>query len=199
MPKSQVVRYALVGLGHIAQVAVLPAFAHARNARLAAMVSDDPAKHRKLSKKYNVGLTYSCEQYEDCLNSGEVDAVYIALPNNMHCDFTVRAARAGIHVLCEKPMAVTEDECEQMIRATAKARVKLMIAYRLHFEKANLEAVKIVPMLAVLPLQSMIRRSMSSSPSKKLLVATAVNANTAVSLPAPPTSCSARKARACCT
>lgn len=144
MPKSQVVRYAVVGLGHIAQVAVLPAFAHARNARLAAMVSDDPAKHRKLSKKYNVGLTYSYEQYEDCLNSGEVDAVYIALPNNMHCDFTVRAARAGIHVLCEKPMAVTEDECEQMIRATAKARVKLMIAYRLHFEKANLEAVKIV-------------------------------------------------------
>jgi glucose-fructose oxidoreductase len=72
-----------------------------------------------------------------------VDAVYIALPNNMHKEFTMRAARAGMHVLCEKPMAVTAGECEQMIRATTQARVKLMIAYRLHFERANLEAAQL--------------------------------------------------------
>jgi predicted dehydrogenase len=138
------IRYAVVGLGHIAQVAVLPAFAHAgRNSELTALVSDDPTKHEKLRSKYRIQHTYSYEQYDDCLNSGAIDAVYIALPNNMHCEFTVRAAQAGIHVLCEKPMAVTEEECNKMISAAAKARVKLMIAYRLHFEKANLEAVEI--------------------------------------------------------
>jgi predicted dehydrogenase len=138
------IRYAVVGLGHIAQVAVLPAFAHARqNSELTALISDDPAKHEKLCNKYKVQHTYSYEEYDKCLSSGAIDAVYIALPNNMHCDFTVRAAQAGIHVLCEKPMAVTEDECESMISAAEKARVKLMIAYRLHFEKANLEAVEI--------------------------------------------------------
>jgi predicted dehydrogenase len=145
MAEKRKIRYAVVGLGHIAQVAVLPAFAHAtRNSELTAWVSDDPVKHEKLRKKYNVQHTYSYEQYDDCLRSGAIDAVYIALPNNMHCEFTVRAAQAGIHVLCEKPMAVTEKECEQMIAAAAKARVQLMIAYRLHFEKANLEAVEIV-------------------------------------------------------
>jgi predicted dehydrogenase len=138
------IRYAVVGLGHIAQVAVLPAFAHAgRNSELTALVSDDPTKHEKLRSKYRIQHTYSYEQYDNCLNSGAIDAVYIALPNNMHCEFTVRAAQAGIHVLCEKPMAVTEEECDKMISAGAKARVKLMIAYRLHFEKANLEAVEI--------------------------------------------------------
>ena len=137
-------RYAVVGLGHIAQVAVLPAFSHARqNSELVALVSDDPAKHEKLRSKYKVQRTYSYDEYDQCLRSGAIDAVYIALPNNLHCDFAVRAAQAGIHVLCEKPMAVTEEECENMISAAKQARVKLMVAYRLHFEKANLEAVEI--------------------------------------------------------
>ena len=72
-----------------------------------------------------------------------MDAVYIALPNHLHCDFTVRAAEAGVHVLCEKPMAVSVSECEQMIAAVRENGVKLMIAYRLHFEEANLRAVKV--------------------------------------------------------
>ena len=144
MAERAKIRYAVVGLGHIAQVAVLPAFAHARqNSQLTALVSDDPVKHEKLRSKYKVQHTYSYEEYDKCLSSGAIDAVYIALPNNLHCDFTVRAARAGIHVLCEKPMAVTEDDCEKMISAAEKGGVKLMIAYRLHFEKANLEAVEI--------------------------------------------------------
>ena len=80
------IRYAVVGLGHIAQVAVLPAFAHAgRNSELTALVSDDPTKHEKLRSKYRIQHNYSYEQYDDCLNSGAIDAVYIALPNNMHC------------------------------------------------------------------------------------------------------------------
>ena len=139
MPK-RLIRYAVVGLGHIAQVAVLPAFGNARrNSKLAALVSGDPVKREKLGKKYDVEHTYSYEQYDACLGSG-IDAVYIALPNSMHCEFALRAARAGKHVLVEKPMAVTEDECERMMRAARDADVKLMVAYRLHFERANLEA-----------------------------------------------------------
>lgn len=143
--KSPKVRYAVVGLGHIAQVAVLPAFAHAaRNSVLTALVSNDPEKLRRLSRRYGIKLTYSYEQYDDCLRSGDVDAVYIALPNNMHAEYSIRAANAGVHVLCEKPMAVTERECQSMIRAVRKHKVKLMIAYRLHFEEANLKAIEIV-------------------------------------------------------
>lgn len=138
------IRYAVVGLGWIAQEDVLPAFAHAENSQLVAFVSGDPTKIEDLSKQYGVQHSYSYDQYEDCLNSGEIDAVYIALPNHLHCEYTVKAAKAGIHVLCEKPMAVTEAECEEMIRAASENNIKLMIAYRLHFDKANMEAVKIV-------------------------------------------------------
>ena len=141
MPKRQI-RYAVVGLGHIAQVAVLPAFGNSRrNSKLVALVSNDPVKREQLGKKYEVEKTYSYDQYDECLKG--VDAVYIALPNNMHCEYTVRAARAGVHVLVEKPMAVTEEECERMTRAAREAGVKLMVAYRLHFERANLEAGEI--------------------------------------------------------
>jgi len=144
MSTGSKIRYAVVGLGHIAQVAVLPAFAHARNSELRALVSDDPIKRKKIAKKYNVERTFSYDQYDDCLNSGDIDAVYIALPNNLHREFTVRAARAGVHVLCEKPMAVTEEECQEMIQAAKSSRVKLMVAYRLHFEEANLRAIETV-------------------------------------------------------
>jgi glucose-fructose oxidoreductase len=137
------IRYAVVGLGHIAQVAVLPAFAHAsRNSRLAALVSDDPKKLTELGRRYGVDHLYSYDEYDDCLRSGEVDAVYIALPNNLHREYAIRAARAGAHVLCEKPMALTERDCLAMIRAAERNKVKLMIAYRLHFEAANMKAVE---------------------------------------------------------
>lgn len=145
-PRARVkrVRYAVVGLGHIAQVAVIPAFAHAkRNSELTALVSDDPQKLKQLSRRYDVPYCYSYEQYEQCLREGHIDAVYIALPNSLHCDYAVRAAKAGIHVLCEKPMAVTEQECRRMIQAADRADTKLMIAYRLHFEKANMNTVEL--------------------------------------------------------
>src|SRR4051812_34772421 len=142
------IRYAVVGLGHIAQVAVLPAFANARrNSRLAALVSGDPEKLAALSEKYGVKELCSYQQYDELMRSGKVDAVYLCLPNSLHCEYAVRAARAGVHVLCEKPMAVTEEECERMARAAREGgkdgAVKLMVAYRLHFERANLEAAEI--------------------------------------------------------
>jgi glucose-fructose oxidoreductase len=144
-PKHPPVRYAVVGLGWIAQTAVLPAFDHAKkNSRLTAFVSGTPKKLEKLSRLYGVGLNYSYDEYDDCLRSGEVDAVYIALPNHLHHEFAIRAAEAGVHVLCEKPLAVTERGCEDMIRAARDHRVLLMTAYRLHFERTNLRAAETV-------------------------------------------------------
>ena len=142
-PRAKLVRYAVVGLGHISQNAVLPAFRNARrNCRLEALVSDDARKLKAIARKYKVASTFSYDDYDECLKT--VDAVYIALPNSMHADYTVRAARAGVHVLCEKPMAVTVEECERMIDACREANVKLMIAYRLHFEEINLKAIELV-------------------------------------------------------
>jgi glucose-fructose oxidoreductase len=139
------VRYAVIGQGYISQVAVLPAFAHARrNSVLAALVSDDERKLRTLGRRYRVTRLCGYDAVGELFESGEIDAVYIALPNSMHAEYTIRAAHAGLHVLCEKPMAVTTRECQQMIAETRRARVKLMIAYRLHFERANLEAARIV-------------------------------------------------------
>jgi glucose-fructose oxidoreductase len=136
------VRYAVVGLGHISQVAVLPAFKSAKNSELVALVTGDPAKQKSLSKKYCVERVYTYDQYDECLSQG-VDAVYLAVPNHLHREYAVRAAKAGVHILCEKPMAVTEKECKEMIAAAEKNRVKLMVAYRLHFDEANLEAIKL--------------------------------------------------------
>ncbi len=136
------IRYAVVGLGHIAQVAVLPAFAHARrNSELVAVVSGDRTKRRELTKRYRLEQAFDYDEFDECLEL--VDAVYIALPNSMHAEYTVRAARAGVHVLCEKPMAVTVQECRQMITACRRNKVKLMIAYRLHFETINIAAIEL--------------------------------------------------------
>jgi glucose-fructose oxidoreductase len=130
-----------VGLGHLAQVAFLPAFQKAQNSELVALVSGAAQKLAHLGKKYRLQHRYSYDQYEQALSL--VDAVCIVLPNHLHREYSVRAAKAGGHVLCEKPMAVTEQDCEDMLNAANENRVKLMIAYRLHFEKGNLEAVRL--------------------------------------------------------
>ncbi|MFL5532723.1 MAG: Gfo/Idh/MocA family protein [Gemmatimonadales bacterium] len=142
--RGEKIRYAVVGLGHIAQVAVLPAFAHAKNSELTALVSSDPEKLEKLGRKHKVQRRYSYQEFDDCLDSGAVDAVYIALPNHLHREYSERALRRGIHVLCEKPMAVTEEDCRSMIRVAEENQAKLMVAYRLHFEEANLKAIDLV-------------------------------------------------------
>ena len=137
------IRYAVVGLGHIAQTAVLPAFKHAAtNSVLTAIVSDDPRKRREIAGRYRLQHTYTYKEYERCLE--EVDAVYIALPNSMHEEYTIRAASAGVHVLCEKPLAVTTNQCRNMVKACRGNNVKLMVAYRLHFEQINLEVMDLV-------------------------------------------------------
>jgi len=136
------VRYAVVGSGWFAQQAILPAFQRAEeNSQLAAIVSGDPTKQKELGELYKVPA-YDYARYDDLLASGDIDAVYIALPNSMHCEYTLKAAKAKIHVLTEKPMAATADECRRMIDFCEKNAVKLMVAYRLHFDSANLTAIE---------------------------------------------------------
>jgi glucose-fructose oxidoreductase len=142
MDSNKKIRYAVVGLGSLAQEAVLPAFQHAENSELAAHGSGDGEKREELGRRYGCPV-YSYEQFEECLASDKVDAAYIVLPNHLHRQYAERAARAGIHVLTEKPMAQNEEECRRMIEVTRSAGVKLMTAYRLHFEEANLEAIRV--------------------------------------------------------
>jgi predicted dehydrogenase len=142
--ERRTVGYAVIGLGHIAQVAVLPAFRHARgSSRLAALVTGDARKRKTLGERYGAPA-FRYEDLDDVLARDDVDAVYVALPNTEHEACAVRAARAGVHVLTEKPMATTEDACLRMIDAADEAGVKLMVAYRLHFEAANLDAIELV-------------------------------------------------------
>ena len=136
-------RYAVVGIGWFAQAAVLPGFANADNAELVAIVSSDDEKRDDVGKLYGCE-TYTYEQYDLLLASGKIDAVYLVLPNAMHKDYTIRAARHKVHVLCEKPMAADSAECREMIAACESNGVYLMIAYRLHFEQANLAAIEVV-------------------------------------------------------
>jgi glucose-fructose oxidoreductase len=144
MNTERQVRFAVVGLGHIAQVAVLPGFAQVPQARLVALFSGDAMKRHHLGRKYAAAQVHDYDAYDRVLESGDIDAVYIALPNHLHRDYAVRAAQRGVHVLVEKPMAVDEEECVEMIDAAEVAKVKLMVAYRLHFDPANLEAVELV-------------------------------------------------------
>lgn len=143
--ESEKVRYGVVGLGWFAQVAILPAFENARrNSELVALFSGDRKKLQEKGEELGVSGRYGYDDLERAIDGEGIDALYIALPNHLHRRFTERAAAAGVHVLCEKPMAVTEEECEAMIRACDQAGVELMIAYRLHFEEANMKAVEIV-------------------------------------------------------
>lgn len=141
------VRYAVVGLGWFAQVAVLPAFAHAEeNSKLVALVSGSEEKLSELGDRYDIDpkLRVGYDGYQALLESGAVDAVYIVSPNHMHRQHAETAARAGVHVLTEKPMATTVEDCEAMIAAARDHDVRLMVAYRLHFEPTNLEAAESV-------------------------------------------------------
>lgn len=136
-------RFAVIGQGHFAQAAVLPAIAGLPDVELAALVSSSRTKLDELGEHYGVRHRCTYDQLDDLLETGAIDAVYIAVPNDLHAEMTVIAARHGVHVICEKPMAPTEPECMQMIRACEHRDVKLMIAYRLHFEAANLIAIEI--------------------------------------------------------
>jgi predicted dehydrogenase len=128
--------YAAIGLGSISDL-FIQACASSRNSRITALVTGHPAdKGARYAAQCGLPASsvYTYETFDRILDNKDVDAVYIGLPNSMHCEFTLRAAKAGKHVLCEKPMAISSAECRTMIDACRAANVKLMIAYRIHYD-----------------------------------------------------------------
>ncbi len=136
------VRYAVIGVGWISQAAMLPGVEHTGNSEVVALVTSHEQKAGKVGEKYGIKTVVSYNEYGDLLRSGEIDAAYLATPNFDHVNLAVQTLDAGIHLLLEKPMAVSVAECEQMIAAGERSGAKLMVAYRLHFEPGTLKAIE---------------------------------------------------------
>jgi predicted dehydrogenase len=135
-PAGRRLGIAVVGLGHLALAEILPAFGAAKHVKVTALVSGEPDKARTVAAQYGVpesGL-YDYAGFDRLRDNPGIDIVYIVLPNAMHAEFTVRAAQAGKHVLCEKPMATNVADAERMVTACRDAGRKLMIAYRCQYE-----------------------------------------------------------------
>lgn len=139
------IKYAVIGLGHIAQKAILPAFKNASsNSELTALVSGSKDKLTMLGDKYHVHKRYLYSQFDECLKRREIDAIYISTPNFFHRSIMERAASFGVHVLCEKPLSVTPDDCLSMIELANQNNIKLMTAYRLYLDDANNDVLKMI-------------------------------------------------------
>ena len=143
--------FAIVGLGNYALRQMMPRFAMAERAHVAAIVSGSPDKLRRVGDAYGVppDARYSYESFARIASDDRIDAVYVVLPSGLHAQWTVQAFAAGKHVLCEKPMALSSAECERMIAAGRRADRKLMIAYRSHFEPHNMAAMELMARNAV--------------------------------------------------
>lgn len=132
----QQVGFAIIGIGELTESQLLPAFEHCPSAKVTALVSDDLDKVKPLAKKYGIeedGL-YTYDDFDRIAENKNVDVVYIVLPNSLHKEYTIRAAKAGKHVLCEKPMAASEEEARAMIDVCKAHNKKLMVAYRIQYE-----------------------------------------------------------------
>ena len=139
LPPAKRVGFALVGLGKLSIEELLPAFGNCRKARVSAFVTGSPDKARVLARQYGVSeqSIYTYEQFDRLKENADVQVAYIVTPNSLHREHTVRAIQAGKHVLCEKPMATSVRDCEEMVAAAARAKRKLMIAYRMQYEPYN--------------------------------------------------------------
>lgn len=137
--------YAVIGLGRIAGH-FMPGTRDTTNSQITGLVSGHRDKADRIAAQYGVPQTsiYNYENFDEIARNPNIQAVYVALPNSMHAEYTIRAAKAGKHVLCEKPMATSVADCESMIAACKAANVKLMIAYRCHYEPTNLKAIKLI-------------------------------------------------------
>lgn len=136
---------ALVGLGSYSTGRLAPALQQTQYCRLAGVVTGTPAKADEWMKKYNIpkANVYDYKTFDRIADNKDIDVVYVVLPNNMHEEFVVRAAQAGKHVICEKPMAITEAACQRMIDACKKANRQLAIGYRLHYEPFTKEIMRL--------------------------------------------------------
>ena len=131
--------FAVVGLGHLTLNQILPALLKSKKAKLSALVSGDADKAANVAAQYGIASKniYSYKNFDDIKNNKDVQAIYIVLPNSMHEEYTIRAAKAGKHVLCEKPMTTSSAAAQRMIDACKQANAKLMIAYRIQYEPKN--------------------------------------------------------------
>jgi predicted dehydrogenase len=144
-PPTKKLGVALVGIGSLTMGQLLPAFAKCDLCRPVALVSGHPDKAHQQAAKYSIDPKniYNYENFDTIKDNPDIDIVYIVLPNGMHAEYTIRAAKAGKHVLCEKPMANTAEECQSMIDAAAAADRKLMIAYRMRYEPMTIRAIEL--------------------------------------------------------
>ncbi len=140
------VGFAIVGLGRLSVSQLLPAFRKTRNARLAALVSGHPEKAHRIAEEHRLRprSVYTYADFDRIVADPDIEVVYIVLPNFLHAEYTIRALKAGKHVLCEKPMATTIGDAERMIAAARQANRHLMIAYRCHYEPLNLAAMRLL-------------------------------------------------------
>jgi predicted dehydrogenase len=136
--------YALVGLGSLSEHQIAPALTKTKFCKLTGLVSGHPDKAKAWAQKYGLPESniYDYQNFDRIKDNPDIDIVYVVLPNSMHAEYTIRAAKAGKHVLCEKPMAISVKECDAMIAACKAAQRQLAIGYRLHFEPYNLEMVR---------------------------------------------------------
>ncbi len=135
---------ALVGLGGYAEGQLAPALQQTKHCYLAGIVTGSPSKIPSWKEKYNIPdkNIYSYENFDAIRDNPDFDIVYVVLPNSMHAEYTIRAAQAGKHVICEKPMALTVEDCDKMIAACKKAGKFLSIGYRLHFDPYHLDMIR---------------------------------------------------------
>ena len=141
---SDKVGFAIVGLGKLSLGQLIPGLKVAKGARLAAVVSGHPDKARRVAAENGLpaDAVYGYDDYDRIAKDPRIQVVYVVLPNAMHADHTIRALKAGKHVLCEKPMATSIEDAEAMIAAAKAARRHLMIAYRCHYEPMNLDVMR---------------------------------------------------------
>jgi predicted dehydrogenase len=138
--------YAIIGLGRISMGHFMPGVQASKNSRITGLVSGHRDKALAQAAKYGVpeSSIYTYENMDEIKNNPAIDAVYVALPNSMHAEYTIRSAKAGKHVLCEKPMATTIADSQAMIKACKDVNKKLMIAYRCHYEPTNMKAMQLI-------------------------------------------------------
>jgi glucose-fructose oxidoreductase len=136
--------WAVVGLGKFALGQILPHFSDCKTSTPVALVSGDPAKARDVGSRYGIDSLYSYENFRSIRDNPDIDVVYIILPNSLHAEYAIQALEAGKHVFCEKPMAISVEQCERMIAAAQRANRKLGIAYRAHWEPHNVRALEML-------------------------------------------------------
>lgn len=136
---------ALVGLGSYSSGQLAPALQETQHCFLSGIVTGTPEKANKWKKKYGIPdkNVYDYSNFDEIRDNPDIDIIYVVLPNAMHREFVVRGAQAGKHVICEKPMAVTVEDCDEMIKACKNANRMLSIGYRLHFEPHNMEIMRL--------------------------------------------------------